>query len=624
MLKRKNLGLELRHSRGALERYLSDLDRQVQAYVGSMRRRRSSGKLPTPDPENIYYEMASLILPVTAYQRPVANCSSRLGRRAALETAMFRAGMNRVVTDGKVEDSTERQALDSLFSFGVNVTTFEPRTGYVPGEADPAGGAPDTPWWPRWYRWSPWNFAIDALAEHPTEARWTAHRVTRDYDDIEREAKENPKAGWRLDVLKKMRGRSRQSLAGNDSSQELDRNSVSWWEMHVRDHELDVKKYRPPFYNGTMFYLADDGAGEQTEEVRDAQPFFGPFDGPHDVWGILVAPDEVWPLAPFMAAEGIIRNLNAHARALDRRLARQKVIGLVSKTDPELAAVVKRGEDGGIYGVDTDFLEQKVREVKLGAGPEGTAIAIDIAQRRLERLFGFQATRRGQPDPSVSATADAIANAASERREAYIVGKCHRATSRQLARLGWYLFYSRRVWFFLGEEGARQLEQAGMEFRGTPTFQGGVQQGQVMRSYEDLEITAELNSQRMVTDRERRATGKERLELLAVISSLPTFVDKEQVAREMAELYGWDELPLLFDREMELAIANAALGGGEGGQGGSSGGAGQPVRPDFRVVAPVGPSRIGAGGGAGGKQGVGMNGRVGRGPAGLSGRVGVA
>lgn len=410
---------------------LSSLEDLVKSYCGP-----SYGKGGAADPENSSFEYASLWVPRAVTGHPKVKIgTARKGAQAKVAKALAHA-VNRQIRDTRIQTTLERWATDFAFSWCVGLTVLEENPLYRGEFDDPVLG-------PRSYRIDPNHFFWDPQALSKEECRFNGHDFPKDIEDLKREARENPEAGWRKKAIDQLAEQMDQ-----DDHQEV---GVNRHEARIREvwvGELEIgsiedgkygEETREDGYNGVIFTLDRNG-----NYLRDPRPFYGPRWGPYVWWGAYDVPGEAAPLSVLMATDQQRQDLNRHARANNRAHDRRKRIGIFDKKYGSDARALKNANDGDWVGIQ-GFDNARFTEAETGGTTDQGQMAEDRKRDRLHRMQGMSEAKRGGPRPDVTATADAIADEADTTRTGYLQQRFQAGPRLMFSSWAWYDYHDEEV-----------------------------------------------------------------------------------------------------------------------------------------------------------------------------------
>jgi len=192
-----------------------------------------------------------------------------------------------------------------------------------------------------------------------------------------------------------------------------------------------------------------------------------------------------------------------HAKAVMKAASQRKRIAFVSRAEPDLQKKVKRSEDGDVVPVNTEELNNNLKEVELGGVTPAALNALQIERERRDRISGMSDAMRGNVAGSGTATENAIAAEASTARMAFIKQQFTDCVTDLLRKVAWYMYHDDRIVFPVGDEMANVLGVTQGEIyeeRGEPWYQGGVPEDMTGYSFRDLDLDIEPYSMERVSE----------------------------------------------------------------------------------------------------------------------------
>jgi hypothetical protein len=462
----ENLYREIEAAETLRNKHIHCADQLVRAYVGyNYRKDWTSGD---PQPENHGFELISLMLGRLVADNPAFSITTHHNKYQALAFAATDA-LNEWTKQEHLQDVLEAIVLDSFFCFGVGITSLEDDPRAV---RHPLAGVRQKPT----FRHLPyWRYFTDPTSCHGIPPRYQGHVWYRDKDDLLKDSRFNKKAIEDLiaDVdLNKINPNA-------DSRLTPDRNQIVGYEIWVPDAPTPGDD---PDEHGMIFTLGvvpvKEGKDHKQAFIRDPRPYYGPREGPYHIFGGWPVPGGAYPLAPLAATKEQADELNAHVVAAARSATQMKDLILVSANNSGLADTIKAGKHGHVYKVK-GFTPGMFEKVSIG-GPSNEMLRyIEIARDRLDRTSGISEAQRGNPDPRVTATAEANAAQSSSIRVETQVNFVKRAVVKVAKAIAWYQFHCEDCVSLLSSEASEQLgtEQAayvggphpsteGMDFEG--------------------------------------------------------------------------------------------------------------------------------------------------------------
>jgi hypothetical protein len=414
-------------------------------------------------PENYYFSYVTHTVAQLATGEPRARVGTSKEGPAEPRSVALQYGWNRWAKDTNYKREREKFAHDMCFAWPIMLVSLKPRPGME--QAD------DPLTLPAIARISPMRFFWDPYALSLEDCRYMGHINIRDKDDIEAEQKADKDAGWNLEVLanlsvdagvKELRNIKQYSEAMPA------RREVMYYEVIVFEAELPDGYTREEGYNGVKFTIPKtlpSTKGSTPEYLRKPQPVFCPRWGPYVVGGAYTVPDSVAPLAPLVAAEGQISELNTHVRAANRAAARRKSVALVDGLKPTETQKMVNAQDGDVVTVK-GLDKSKVVEIETGGVTQEQVMWNLELRGRVDRNLGMSDAIRGQVNEGATATAESVANANSQVRSSFIQEKFSDFEKRGAKTIMWYLDQSESTVFALGAEASSELGMPGALFVG--------------------------------------------------------------------------------------------------------------------------------------------------------------
>lgn len=572
------------------------------------------------DPENSSFEYVSLMLPKLIYHMPKSRVKSRNAVQRKQIAPAMQHGLNRWGIDADAFTPLERAIFDSLFGFGILLTTEEPVPGYIPGEVD-ADGSHNEAVWPRWYRITSTRYGMDCLASSQREARFQYHKWVFDKADLESRAEANPDEGWNVEAIRALAEDTGLDKLKRQKPHEVSRKEIVGYDIWVPEHEVEGADGHEEGFHGSIFTVAvgmsQRGRDPAVQFIRDPRPYYGPRWGPYTMFGSgYFVRDDPYPLASLVAVEGQTKELNDHVKAESKRAARHKKIAVVDALDKAIQDMVAKAPDGSVIPI-AGFDTTKVQELTLGAPSELMQGYIAILRDRRDRALSMSDTLRGQANAGATATADQLAALATDTRLAFQLMHVHKSSEQALKTVAWYLYHNPDVQFGLGEDAAREfggpVSFKGGETHKEPGFrkllkQLGLKPEQVdaaFGSFDDLELELDLVSIPYQDKAAEEAKAVSKIQLvtgmLPVAAQFSEWPGWEPLMRSAEDALGIEGLALMFGpAAMEsLGKAQQALSTppGSSGKPAASGGGGGGTPSPPRVSMPQGPMRAISGGG---------------------------
>lgn len=460
------------------------------------------------DPENFGYAFVSNMLPQLGIDNPVVKVkASRVVGHQTVAQAV-RDGLQAWLGDVDYQDLIAPVLVDFLVARGVLLHYLEEDGRFSRGVVTPAVR-----------RVAPERFFIDALADDPGTDAFRGHWYWADIEDLLSDEELLPEA--REALVPQDEGEA--SITGakpafpKASAGELARKRVRVFSVWVRD-------------TGELRVLVE---ASKIVELYDRRPYYGPPDGPYELFDCYPVPGQAWPLSPLAAVEDQSIDLNIHARAMGRAAARRKSMVLVEANNPDLGDKLANAEDGAIMPVKG--ITGNHVEIEIGGVTQEQYTYTEYVRDRLDRISGLTATVQGSVGDADTATEAQIAQNALTNRIGYIRHRGRKAQTGSIDRVGWYLFHTEGIVIPVN----RRDPYSGQLFEGL--FFGGPFPTDLGATWDDfaLEITVHGPAQ----EAEDRAKTVEFfqlfMEFIAVAPSMP-WLRTMSILRDLAAPYGME------------------------------------------------------------------------------------
>jgi hypothetical protein len=532
-------------------------------------------------PENHYYEYLSLMVPRLVFDNPRVTVSSRrTGTQGDVATAI-RHGINRWGRDSRLRELLSRVATDTLFSFGV-VLTSQTENEQVSSNRDVVGTS--KPVWPTCDRVPQNRFFIDPAAASPQEARFMGHKWVRDKDDLLELAKTETDAGWNAGVIEELAATAAHDELPDRPQDVPDRAEIVAYEIWVPEIELDESPGSTEGFHGTIYTLgvAENSEGEKADFIREPRPYYGPRWGPYTFFGIYTVPNRVFPLSPLAAVEGQIQDLNAQAIASTTSAGQYKKLVMVDSADPTLAQRLRDAPDS--YVLPVNGLDRaKFVNAEVGGTTNQQLQYLQVARDRLDRNSGVQEAQRGNVTGEGTATEVQVAAEASSLRVNFIKQQFQDGVIRMLRSVAWFMYYDDRVEFPLGEEAANELGMI------DPWLQGGDHDPESGATFDDLELEIEAYSMERTNEGLFQKRAMEAFQLVTQTAEMipgTPWIKWPKVFELLGDALNFPKLSEMVDMGVAAQAAQAQWGDDQPqnqpmmkGQVGSAGNRGSAKRP---------------------------------------------
>ena len=588
----ENLYSEIQSAERYRDEHLRSYDRRRRRYFGPSY---SGDDVTGYEPENHEFEYVSLLLPKTVFDNPRVKVSStRMGPIQDIASAV-QAGMNRWIRDVKLRKALVRVGLDTFMCWGATVVRMEPDRDRKAPEWSPAS----LPYRPVVERISPKRIFWDPMALDVSEARFIGHVWVRDKDDLEKLAKEHPEDGWEMDAIKGLASDSgTDKLQRDPAMRGPTRNEIVCYEIYVPNYQIEGEPGPEDGFNGALFTLAVGGSRDGNSKaccIRKPRMYYGPAEGPYTLYGIYPVPDETAPLAPTVAIQAQVETLNMHAKAVMKAASQRKRIAFVARAEPDLQKKVKRAEDGDVVPVNTEELNNNLKEIELGGVTPAALNALQIERERRDRISGMSDAMRGNVAGAGTATENAIAAEASTARMAFIKQQFTDCVTDMLRKVAWYMYHDDRIVFPVGDEIQNQSQEMMMAAmggpvgasmpqppmvgmppqkdaapsedrfisKGEPWYQGGVPDEMSGYSFKDLDLDIEPYSMERTSEMQQQRRMMELVQIVTQIlpAAMQAPVDLQAMMNAVANMANVPELARIVDIKAAKQLQAAMLKG---------------------------------------------------------------
>jgi len=409
-----------------------------------------------PSPENHYYEWLVTIQPQIIFNNPKARVTSRRSGVPRQASKALECGLNWWTPTVELETTGERIFVDSAFSFGVGMVTFEPMPGFRSHRDEQIV----VPHRPVARRISPHRWFCDHVADTYDECRFSGHMWRRDLEDLLSDER------YEKDVLKQLSADADLSQwKGKQARPGSERKEIVGYEVWVPE----LQTSDDPHANGTLFTLAtvqavrdDGGPTEKTASdkwIRKPRPFYGPPWGPYTLFGYQVIPGQPYPLSPFAATREQVREMNAHLTAAARSASRHKKFLMVDAAAQQTAETLRDVKDGDVVLVTGLADKGTVEQGELGGVSRDQYEYNSQLIERRDRATGLSDIARGNLSASSSASATAVADSAAMRdvRIAAMKRGFSNGMKNMMRSAAWYMFHMPTSVFPLDQAAANEF-----------------------------------------------------------------------------------------------------------------------------------------------------------------------
>ena len=460
-------------------------------------------------PENVGFEYLSLMLPQIAYSRPDVVLGTT-NMEAENDSIALEGAVNRWAAEAKLVRLTERVGVDFLLNWGGTVTEPVARPG----------STKDRPrYWPQVYHLSQKEWGWDPKAKSWEDRLYSFHAVITDHDKLierarrDRELPPDQREGWNLEAIERMQhgaGVSEIRHGDGDGSTSGVRREVVYYVFHAVDAKVDEANTEEDGFSGAVCTLAYGSDGEEPMKIRDDFDWYGPVSGPHQLFGMYTIPLKSRPLTALTATYQQQEEYNMVSRANDESGRKYKRV--IASEDEDFVRLLKEASHDFAYHVP-GLTEKQWAQMEI-AGLTDQMLTQEMRLRdQVDRNLGITDAQRGNLSGDATATENAIANAASNSRQGYVIKKFREAWESNLEKVLWYFHNDDRMYQVLGPETKRRLGVP-------PQAQVAIQGGGWKTRFEDLELTISINSMGRRTREQKQAEAMQFLQGLSMIGQL--------------------------------------------------------------------------------------------------------
>lgn len=419
---------------------------------------------------NYGYRWMTYVVPQLVFHSPRVALSSPSAQDLDGELARLEVATNRWILDNHFGDFLARYpALDMQFGPGYVYASSDPVPGARPIEGigtdtapgDPTKGAsePRIPWSPKVYRVAPLDYFEDGLAETQDEIRFRGHVYWRDINDIEKEGAEG---GWDTEAIawlkqKYASGGEQDPEGGIDVAQ---RARVSLADIWVIGEDLDDEHTAEQGFNGIILTVLISKYDSETmpsslrgKWIRKPRAWYGPPEGPYEIFGASWIPSSPKPVAPLMATEQEARELNID-HAVKRRMMRdyKRMVLLTQYADDQDLQVLRDGKHEHFYKLRGVRQAGDVITSEVGGLTPLANEHVEQSRRDYEATLGLSEMHAGAVSGVGTATEQTIANSAGQVRFDGIQDAFLRGVKGLMRKIVWFMHEDTRTHQRLGPE----------------------------------------------------------------------------------------------------------------------------------------------------------------------------
>lgn len=431
---------------------LADLDERIESYHGI-------GYRPDQEEEqagssvNHQASLITLMISKLIYNNPTAMVSARrrgvsaaslernAGQPDSLEEAAnsTKAFLDAWVKYVDMASSHVRVGVDYLMFWGA--TQFTVRRH--PGMSRKRGKETSLP---MLERIPPWRLILDPTVEDPCEGRFFGHVWFADKEDLIESAEAAAKSGddsWDIEGIKQLPEDSGLDALGREDVGGVNRKEVVCYDLWIPELQPDEELGPEDGFNGAIVSVAE-GAGDDDGGtiIRKLRPYFGPPEGPYEVFGCFSVPKSVWPMSVLTMTWGQEQMLKDMVDECDRGAQEYRKVIFT----PEGVAGEKGANlDKVIIPVPGFPAEHAPITVELGGVTDQQLRNAAHAETRLQKLSGMDDVQAGEVKGDGTATEHAIADQVTQTRTGYVIDQFRKSVNRNLKRAAWALWHDEDI-----------------------------------------------------------------------------------------------------------------------------------------------------------------------------------
>lgn len=415
----RSLMREIVASRKKMDQFLVTRREMIRRYAGA-RYREDAADVPR-SPENYPFAYKQFVKPQILFGTPSCSVNPRTRAEHANAAEGLEAAINYWAKETAWKQTMDEVIDDAFFGFGITKTGIAPRGHYSgAGLGAVYGDFEQRPNYPHAVRISPQNFVVDVEASSLRRARLIGHFFERDKDDVLADETYDPAAASRLAESRRERLDQNQTYA-TPKREDADpqHEPVTLIELYLPEH-------------GLLMTLGELG-GEDAVILRHEE-YFGPDEGPYDLWGLEIVAGELVPISPLQALWDEFVEVQEHSRAAAESAACHKKFGVYAPGAREDANRIQQVANGGLVMVADP---QAVNDMELGGVSDQQINYIQFLRERFERNLGFGDAQRGIAG-SKTATAEQLAQSNSDLRIDRMKDRVRDSLLSVYRKVGWY------------------------------------------------------------------------------------------------------------------------------------------------------------------------------------------
>lgn len=451
-----------------------------------------------PTPENTIFAYVAYMLPELWYSTPDCRIKAKRPIQHQDIADSMEGGVKTWLTETDFTDEGQQVVRDALMGYGFMQVGIEPRdfpgdaaqqtfkasapdapdtdtVAYDDGIPDPP--QPDAPPEPQEalrpfaIRLSPDQLIMDPRCETPLKARYIGHSYWMDIDELRAKPDVYDPAGVEklAESPRDYYDENRQERAVR-YGESADRHRVNLVDLWVPEH-------------GKLITLARNY--EATNTILRSVDYWGPPEGPYEVFGFYCIPGDPYPMGPIQPIMEQLEEMWVHQAQTSEEAKSYKRFVLVEAANIEGQKAVQNAKSGDIAlvkGLNGNFVE-----VEMGGSPTGRLEHIATLRDRADRTIGLSDAQRGRVQGKTATETD-IVQGNVDTRTSFLRTRVQRHTTRVLRRVCWYLFYDPAVVLPV----SKTDPQTGQVLEGT--FLGGIQKGQEGTGWIDFNLDIDPQS----------------------------------------------------------------------------------------------------------------------------------
>lgn len=433
-----NSDLLMRMIRGGFEfmnQFVTKRAEMVQRFAGPHYRQDNPA---AKSPENYPFAYKQFVSPQLLFDVPQCWCRPDNSVADAAVADAIELALNRWAKETSVQLCFEEALDDAFFGFGITCVGLESRGHYQgAGLSAVQGDFEQIANYPFVVQIGARDFFIDPRMTKVRKARYMGHRFERDLEDVRNDDRYEPEARERLVETPSSDGDDPGDAFNNRKYDQTspDLAKLTMYQMYLPEHGL-ILTLAETGRTGT----GEDGSGECI--VLRQEKYWGPDEGPYDIWGLDSVPGEAMPISALVALWDEFMELNAHSIQAARDAAAHKRVGVFAPGAKEDAERIANADSGQFVPVQDP---NAVKEIFIGGTSAVQQQWIQFLRERFDRNLGFTDAQRGQVKASVTATQADIANSNSDLRIQNMQKRIRRAVTSIFRKVAWYFFHDESI-----------------------------------------------------------------------------------------------------------------------------------------------------------------------------------